>query len=225
VIIENGVVRTMDLVARRGALAIAGERIVGGVGTHESALPTPERVDLRKRCVLPAFSDAHVHFPTWSLSQRDVDLEGVTSLVEALDRVASHPRHGEWIRGRGWRDALWDEHPSRGALDAVTGDVPAALWAKDYHSLWVNTAGLARAGGDLELHGGIVERDAAGGPTGSPRSRGSCDRHVLVTEDEHVARRGRGSGSRTRAGSLRSTTRTAGSARTPSSPGSTSVRA
>ena len=26
------------------ALAIAGERVAGGVGTHELALPTPERV-------------------------------------------------------------------------------------------------------------------------------------------------------------------------------------
>ena len=34
------------------ALAIAGDRIVGGVGTRETALPTPDRVDLRGRCVL-----------------------------------------------------------------------------------------------------------------------------------------------------------------------------
>ena len=189
-ILENGVVRTMDpSLPTTGALAIAGDRIVGGVGTHENALPTPERVDLRKRCVLPAFSDAHVHFPTWSLAQRDVQLEGVTSVAEALARVGAHPRHGEWIRGRGWRDALWDEHPSRQALDAVTGDTPAALWSKDYHSLWVNSAGLARAGGDLEVHGGIVERDASGEPTGVLREESAWrfrDLHVVVSEDEFV---------------------------------------
>ena len=69
------------------ALAIAGDRIAGGVGTHETSLPTPDRVDLRGRCVLPAFTDAHVHFPTWSLSQRDVQLEGAASLEETLARV------------------------------------------------------------------------------------------------------------------------------------------
>ena len=189
-ILENGVVRTMDpSLPTTGALAIAGDRIVGGVGTHENALPTPERVDLRKRCVLPAFSDAHVHFPTWSLAQRDVQLEGVASVAEALARVGAHPRHGEWIRGRGWRDALWDEHPSRQALDAVTGDTPAALWSKDYHSLWVNGAGLARAGGDLEVHGGVVERDASGEPTGVLREESAWrfrDLHVVVSEDEFV---------------------------------------
>ena len=49
------------------ALAIAGERIAGGVGVHETALPTPDVVDLGGRCVVPGFTDSHVHFPTWSL--------------------------------------------------------------------------------------------------------------------------------------------------------------
>src|SRR6478735_5316926 len=171
------------------ALAIAGERVVGGVGTHESALPTPERVDLRGRCALPAFTDAHVHFPTWSLARSDVQLEGATSLAEALSRVSAHALRGEWFRGHGWRDADWSEHPSRGALDEVTGERPAALWSKDYHSLWLNTAALARAGGDLEVHGGVVERDADGEPTGVLREESAWrfrERHVVVTEDEWV---------------------------------------
>jgi predicted amidohydrolase YtcJ len=191
VIISNGVVRTMDpSLPATAALAIAGDRVVGGVGTHESALPTPERVDLRGRCVLPAFTDAHVHFPSWSLAQRDVQLEGVASLREALARVGSQPQRGDWIRGRGWRDALWSEHPSRESLDAVTGDTPAALWSKDYHSLWLNSAALAHAGGDLEVAGGVVERDAAGEPTGILREESAWrfrDRHVAVSEDEYVA--------------------------------------
>jgi predicted amidohydrolase YtcJ len=191
VIIANGVVRTMDpSLPTTAALAIAGDRIVGGVGTHESALPTPERVDLRGRCVLPAFTDAHVHFPSWSLAQHDVQLEGVESLQEALARVGSQPPRGEWIRGRGWRDALWSEHPTRESLDAVTGEAPAALWSKDYHSLWLNSAALARSDGDLQVDGGVVERDAAGEPTGILREESAWrfrDRHVVVSEDEYVA--------------------------------------
>ena len=51
-------------------------------------------------------------------------------------------------------------------------DRPAAFVSKDYHSLWLNSAALALAGGDLEVDGGVVERDAGGGPTGScARSR------------------------------------------------------
>ena len=190
-ILANGVIRTMDpSLPTSAALAIAGDRIVGGVGTHEQALPSPERVDLRGRCVLPAFTDAHVHFPTWSLARRDVQLDGVESLAEALARVGSHPRHGEWLRGTGWRDALWTEHPTRAALDEVTGDAPAALWSKDYHSLWLNSAALARADGELDVPGGVVERDEAGAPTGILREQSAWtfrERFVTVSEDEWVS--------------------------------------
>jgi predicted amidohydrolase YtcJ len=191
VILANGVIRTMDpSLPTSAALAIAGDRVVGGVGAHESALPTPDRVDLGGRCVLPAFTDAHVHFPTWSLARKDVRLEDAGSLAEAVARVATHPRHGTWLRGTGWRDALWAEHPSRQALDEVTGETPAALWSKDYHSLWLNTAGLARANGDLDVPGGVVERDDDGEPTGILREESAWrfrDRFVTVTEDEWVA--------------------------------------
>jgi len=191
VILANGVIRTMDpSLPTSAALAIAGDRIVGGVGTHEQALPSPERVDLRGRCVLPAFTDAHVHFPTWSLARRDVQLDGAESLAAALVRVGSHPRHGEWLRGTGWRDALWTEHPTRAALDAVTGDAPAALWSKDYHSLWLNSAALARADGELDVPGGVVERDEAGAPTGILREQSAWtfrERFVTVSEDEWVS--------------------------------------
>ena len=190
-ILANGVIRTMDAsLPTCAALALAGDRVVGGVGAHENALPTPERVDLGGRCALPAFTDAHVHFPTWSLARRDVRLEDAASLAEALARVAAHPRRGTWLRGTGWRDALWAEHPSREPLDEVTGETPAALWSKDYHSLWLNSAGLARANGDLEVPGGVVERDGAGEPTGILREESAWrfrDRYVAVSEDEWVA--------------------------------------
>ena len=104
-ILENGVIRTLDPslpIAR--ALAVAGDRIVGGVGVHETTLASPEVVDLGGRCVLPGFTDAHVHFPTWSLAQREVRLESARSLDEALALVedAAGPlTEGRWLRGFG----------------------------------------------------------------------------------------------------------------------------
>jgi len=189
-IISNGVVRTMDpSLPLAGALAIVADRIAGGVGTHESALPSPDRVDLGGRCLLPAFIDSHVHFPTWALAQRDVKLDGCASLAEALDRIRARPRKGAWIRGTGWRDADWEAKPTREALDTATGSTPAALWAKDYHSLWLNSAALDLAGGDLDVEGGVVERDAAGAPTGILREGSAWrfrERCVTVAEDEWV---------------------------------------
>jgi predicted amidohydrolase YtcJ len=138
---------------------------------------------------MPAFSDSHVHFPTWSLAQRDVRLDGATTRAEALDRVRRHDRRGAWVRGYGWRSAEWEAEPDRQSLDEATGDGPAALWAKDYHSLWLNSAALALAGGDLETQGGVVERDASGEPTGVLREEAAWrfrSRFGAAGEDELV---------------------------------------
>src|SRR5438045_1644726 len=111
-ILENGVIRTLDASVPVGrALAIAGERIAGGVGTHETALASPDVVDLGGRCVVPGFTDSHVHFVAWALAQREVRFEGTRTLDEAVarvrDAVAGVPPGG-WLRGRGWRSGDWD---------------------------------------------------------------------------------------------------------------------
>jgi predicted amidohydrolase YtcJ len=194
-ILDNGVIRTMDpSLPTARALAIAGDRVVGGVGTHETALAGPERVDLGGRCVVPGFTDAHVHFPQWALAQRQVRLEGTRSLDEALARVAqaiSANRGGGWLQGRGWRNAEWAPpvEPTKEALDAVTGDVPVALVAHDGHSVWLNSAALARADGDLAVGGGVVELDDRGEPTGVLREESAWRfraTHIEVAEAEWV---------------------------------------
>jgi predicted amidohydrolase YtcJ len=191
VILENGVVRTMDpALPEAAALAIAGESIAGGVGTHETALASPERVDLGGRCVLPGFTDSHVHFMLWSLSQGDVPLQGVGSADEAVarvrERVERSPR-GAWVRGAGWRDATWPSPPTKELLDAVSPDNPVSLMAKDGHSLWLNSVALTLAEGPLEVPGGVVERDGGGELTGILREESAWDfrrTHVLGTIPE-----------------------------------------
>src|SRR5579859_1230970 len=156
---------------RAHALALAGHLVAGGVGVHETALASPEVVNLRGRCVLPGFTDAHTHFPTWALAQREVRLEGCATKEEAVDRVRAaveRARPGDWVRGNGWRSGDWHPHaePTRGDLDPFSGHTPVALTARDYHSLWLNSAALARAQGDLKVPGGLVELDGHGEPTG-----------------------------------------------------------
>jgi predicted amidohydrolase YtcJ len=182
ILLEGGTIRTLDpgrpLVER---LAVAGGRV--------AAEPPPgaRRLDLRGHCVLPGLNDSHVHFPTWSLAQRQVQLDGVGSLAEALERVADALPAAGWVRGFGWRDASWTEPPTRAALDRVAPDTPVALLSKDYHSLWLNSVALARAGGDLDAPGGVVERDADGEPTGVLRENAAWrfrDEHAAPSMDE-----------------------------------------
>jgi predicted amidohydrolase YtcJ len=177
------------------ALAIAGDRVAGGVGTHELALPTPEWIDLRGRCVVPGFTDSHVHFPTWAVARGQLRLEGCRSLDEAVARVgeaASTTPPGRWLVGYGWRNGDWrpQVEPTRADLDPVTGDVPVALWAKDDHSLWLNSAALSRADGRLAASGGVVEVDDGGEPTGILREEsawGFRERYISISEEEYIA--------------------------------------
>jgi predicted amidohydrolase YtcJ len=195
VILANGLIRTLDpQIPTQRALAIAGELIAGGVGVHETALASPEVLDLGGRVVLPGFSDAHVHFPTWAMAQNEINLDGCASLDEALERLRAVPKpaRGRWLRGYGWRSGDWEpqREPTRQDLDPITGDNPAALIAKDYHSIWLNSAALALAGGDLEVHGGVVERDAQGEPTGVLREEAAWrfkDRYITIPDAEYIA--------------------------------------
>ena len=96
-----------------------------------------------------------------------------------------------WLRGRGWRSGDWSPpvEPTRHDLDAIAPDRPVALMARDSHSVWLNSAALARANGDLQVPGGVVELDERGEPTGVLREE-SCwnfrDRYIETTDDEYV---------------------------------------
>ena len=89
VILENGVVRTMEpSLPLARSLAIAGELVAGGVSrARDRAARRRSAIDLGGRCVVPGFTDSHVHFPTWAMAQHEVRLEGTQSLEEAVARV------------------------------------------------------------------------------------------------------------------------------------------
>jgi predicted amidohydrolase YtcJ len=107
---------------------------------------------------------------------------------EALASTGSTP---EWLRGRGWRSGDWSPsvEPTKDALDEIAPDRPVALMARDSHSVWLNSAALARANGDLQVPGGVVELDERGEPTGVLREE-SCwhfrDRYIETSDDEYV---------------------------------------
>jgi hypothetical protein len=167
-VLVGGSVRTLDPERPLGAaLVLADDRIAAVLDDAADAPAGARRVDLAGGCVLPGFVDAHVHFPSWALARRELRLFDCRSLDEALERVrAATVPPGGWLRGRGWRDELWSERPTRQALDAVAPGVRVALRAHDGHSLWLSSAALAAAEHDLKVPGGVVETDDSGDPTG-----------------------------------------------------------
>src|SRR4051812_33649102 len=153
--------------------------IAGAVIGSEDA--DGERIDVGGARILPGLVDAHVHFPSWALGRRELDLFGTRSRAEALERIetaaaARRERSGDeasgrgrgWLRGRGWREEAWpeDERPTLKALDEVTGDAPTALRAHDGHTLWVNSAALTAARAATTAGGVAARAWAAAGPSG-----------------------------------------------------------
>jgi hypothetical protein len=98
-ILDNGVIRAMDAslpVAR--ALAIAGDRIVGGIGTHETALAPPDRVDLRGRCALPGSASTRIRLlvsPAHEVSQAHSRPRAASALDCALTLFIRATKPGE----------------------------------------------------------------------------------------------------------------------------------
>jgi len=170
-VLFNGRVYTMDsefpfapaLAARCGRIVAVGtDAEVRKLAGSES-----EFFDLKGRTVLPSFTDAHIHLTGYGLSLTQVQLDGITTLHEAVARVAERARTarpGEWIRGRGWNRNLWPgaPFPHKWDLDPVTPHNPVFLPSKDGHSAWVNSLALQLAGltpDTPDPTGGQLERD------------------------------------------------------------------
>jgi len=178
-VLYNGNICTMDAaVPRAQAVAIAGNRVLAvGSDAEMRALLAPkgEVVDLRGRTVVPGFTDCHLHFMSYGLSMKRIDLAEVPTLEEALARVAARAAEtpaGHWLRGRGWDHSLWEggAFPTRGDLDRVAPEHPVFLTRKCGHAGWANSRALEL--GDITAEtpdppGGAIDRHpGTGQPTG-----------------------------------------------------------
>jgi predicted amidohydrolase YtcJ len=124
--------------------------------------------------LFPGFDDAHVHLGTAAGNFMNLDLTGVKSLAEMLNRVAAFARNappGHWITGGNWDHTLWPGKtlPTRRELDKVTAGHPAFLSRIDGHIAIANTEALHAAGisgKTVAPEGGAIDLDANGEPTG-----------------------------------------------------------
>lgn len=173
----DGPVATMDSVRSfTDAVAVRDGRIValGGAAVHELIAPATVVVELRGRLLLPGFHDAHVHPVYGGIERLRCDLSGSRDIPDCLRRVGEYARSlpaQHWILGGGWETGQFpDGSPTRGQLDAVTGDRPAYLINRDHHGVWVNTAALRRAGIDRDTPDsgdGRIDREPDGHPSGA----------------------------------------------------------
>ncbi|MGH7870390.1 MAG: amidohydrolase, partial [Candidatus Dormibacteraceae bacterium] len=137
-------------------------------------------VELRGE-VLPGLHDAHLHLGYLVEARRQVDLHGVQSIDETVDRLSKHASNlsqTAWVVGRGWdltKSARFTKAELR-RLEVAVGGRPFALKGEDGHSCWGSRAALTAAGiseQTSDVAGGIIERDQAGNVTGILRE-GAC---------------------------------------------------
>lgn len=167
--------RTVSALAiQNGRIALAGE----DAAVLALAAPGTTLLDLEGRCVLPGFTDSHMHLLLTGQGFQRLDLRGVTSAAELVERGRDYLERtrlpaGVWVVGYGFDHngftppvlpdgavaaAISQQHPV--LLDRVCGHVGAA-----------NPLALALAGFDEDtvIPGGALDKDAAGHLTGVVR--------------------------------------------------------
>ena len=151
---------------------IDGDRIAW-VGANPGDAPAADRtVDLGGAWITPAFVDAHVHATATGLAQTGLDLAGVGSGAELLDRLRRFAAGaGPVVLGNGWDSFRWPDAPPTATQIAQAAPGRVVLLTRvDAHSCLVDQSVLDRLPlNDLEG----VERDGDGHATGWLREESS----------------------------------------------------
>lgn len=174
---------------------------ITAAGSNEAieGLRVPETrvLDLGGRAVLPGLYDMHVHtlFGGQDLkSCKFAPGAAPQQIVDAVKRCVAASKPGEWIIGGSWVDAVFKpgEQHAR-LLDSAAPDNPVLLKDESLHSAWINTRALELAGITADTpdpEDGIIERDAAGEPTGVLRETAAMAvsrRFTKASVDDQVA--------------------------------------
>lgn len=174
---------------------LVSDGAVAAVGAQARTAEADERVDLAGGFLMPSFGDGHAH-PLYggleSVGPQVRPCGSVDEIVTAVRTYADAHPDQEWIVGAsydgslvegGLFDARW--------LDAAVPDRPVVLRAWDYHTFWVNSVALQRAGITPDTPDpvlGEIPRRADGSVLGTLREWGATDlvAAVMPPRDESV---------------------------------------
>ncbi|MBV34312.1 MAG: amidohydrolase [Rickettsiales bacterium] len=150
--------------------------VIIATGTHEELANKSSfsiALDGKGKTLLPGLIDAHGHILGLGLNLMRVDLRGIDSEEETVNKVKKYAQGSDarWILGRGWNQVLWlnKEFPTKDSLDKVISDKPVWLRRIDGHAGWANSKALELAGISKDTpdpDGGKIIRDEEGNATG-----------------------------------------------------------
>jgi predicted amidohydrolase YtcJ len=181
-VLKHGHIVTMSGAGQAAeTMAVRDGRILAAGDDHAIADCVSARtqvLDLQGRTVLPGLIDVHTHVMEWvkSLVRGEIDagypsVHSIAEIVQAVSQRAATLPPGQWILGSGWDDAKLAErrYITRHDLDPAAPDHPVYLTHVSGHLAVANSAALklAKISKDTpDPQGGVIERDAAGEPTG-----------------------------------------------------------
>ena len=148
-------------------------------------------VDLAGRCVLPAFNDSHCHLMATGLNEIRLDLRGVRSCEEIVERGRAYLASAalspdDWIVGYGFDQNLFEDKrlPDRRTAEAISSDRPVFLDRVCGHVGAVNRVALRIAGYDENtvITGGVLARDETGQLNGILKEAALDRMRRLITE-------------------------------------------
>lgn len=129
---------------------------LGDIRTLKRKYKPKQTLDVTGKFIYPGLIDPHSHFYGLSQSMVTVDLRGVKSEEEMIQRVVNFnsPENGNSsgvtssITGRGWDQNLWEvkEFPTNKKLNELFPHIPVCLTRIDGHAALVNQKALDLAG-------------------------------------------------------------------------------
>ncbi|MGW6445545.1 amidohydrolase [Lentzea sp. NPDC055074] len=109
---------------------------IAGLDEQVADLPAAETLDLGGAVVLPGFIDAHTHL-AWN-GRRTLDITGLATVAQVLDRLAGAPGTG-WIEASGYDRRIMDRPLTALDLDRISGGRPVYVADLSGHACVVNS--------------------------------------------------------------------------------------
>lgn len=136
------------------ALAVKGDRILfvgSDAAVQKMVGPDTKVTDVGGKTILPGLIEGHMHYGNLGSTELMLDAfwKPKDVILNAVKEAAEAAQPGEWIRGRGWMNTIWEgdsDFPTKEELDAVAPNNPVALTRADGHMAWYNSMAFELAG-------------------------------------------------------------------------------
>lgn len=147
-ILKNATIITMDKELSKANWVAVKDKKIAKIGIGECTEDAVEVLDLTGKTVLPGLWDSHMHLLDWGFHLKAINMGGVGSVAEAIERIAEGvkkvPAEQEWVIAMDYLAGFVKEQrfPRAAELDPVTGNHKLIVMSPTMHAAALNTAAM-----------------------------------------------------------------------------------